>query len=186
MTAGTSWTCSSTRGTAVDPVYLQALFAQALAAEAIAAQEAGRYQDALDRYTDALRLPGGDQLRVLNGVYLANWALGRREEAEAAFARAVDHGLAQDRLAVKLLFRPGSTAFWPDPAVSGPYPMWLRQIASSAFEAPAMPVSSTASASPRIHRRQTGLMLLAAEAFGRNRSFFLQQRVNTACADNGQ
>jgi outer membrane protein OmpA-like peptidoglycan-associated protein len=132
VTAAYIRTCSSTRGTAVDPVYLQALFAQALAAEAVAAHDAGRHQEALDRYTEALRLPGGDQLRVLNGVYLANWALGRRQEAEAAFARAVDHGLAQDRLAVKLLFRPGSTAFWPDPLVSGPYPMWLRQIARRA------------------------------------------------------
>jgi outer membrane protein OmpA-like peptidoglycan-associated protein len=33
-------------------------------------------------------------------------------------------------LAVKFVFRPGSTAFWPDRAISGPYPMWLRQIAA--------------------------------------------------------
>jgi outer membrane protein OmpA-like peptidoglycan-associated protein len=31
---------------------------------------------------------------------------------------------------VKFVFRPGSTAFWPDRAVSGAYPMWLRQIAA--------------------------------------------------------
>jgi outer membrane protein OmpA-like peptidoglycan-associated protein len=30
---------------------------------------------------------------------------------------------------VRLLFRPGTTEFMRDPAVSGPYPMWLRQIA---------------------------------------------------------
>jgi hypothetical protein len=134
VTAAYIRTCSSTRGTPVDPVYLQALFAQALVADAIEAHDAGRYQVALDRYAEALRLPGGEQLRVLNGIYLGNWALGRRREAEAAFARVVDYGLAQDRLAVKLLFRPGSTAFWPDPAVSGPYPMWLRQIARRADE----------------------------------------------------
>jgi len=30
---------------------------------------------------------------------------------------------------VKFLFNPGSTDFWSDPRVSGPYAMWLRQIA---------------------------------------------------------
>ena len=30
---------------------------------------------------------------------------------------------------MKLVFRPASTLFWPDPAVSGAYPVWLRQIA---------------------------------------------------------
>ena len=42
----------------------------------------------------------------------------------------VDYGLERGRLAVKFVFRPGSTAFWPDRAISGPYPMWLRQIAA--------------------------------------------------------
>ena len=44
----------------------------------------------------------------------------------------VDYGLERGRLAVKFVFRPGSTAFWADPAISGPYPMWLRQIAAKA------------------------------------------------------
>jgi hypothetical protein len=122
-------TCSSMPGTPIDPVYLRALRAQALIADAVVAYDAGRYREALARYSDALREPGGEQLRALNGVYLSEQALGRRRTAEAAFARLVDYGLAHGRLAVKFLFRPGSTAFWPDPAVSGPYPMWLRQIA---------------------------------------------------------
>ena len=42
----------------------------------------------------------------------------------------VDYGLDRGRLAVKFVFRPDSTAFWPDPAISGPCPMWLRQIAA--------------------------------------------------------
>ncbi len=125
-------TCSSTAGTPVDPTYLQALQAQALLADAVAAYDAKRYQQALSGYDQALQLAGGEQLRALNGVYLVNWTLGRRGEAEQAFARLVDHGFRQDRLAMKLLFRPGSTAFWADPAVSGPYPMWLRQIARRA------------------------------------------------------
>ena len=41
-------------------------------------------------------------------------------------------GLSTNNLAVRLLFNPGSTEFWRDRAVSGIYPMWLRQIAGEA------------------------------------------------------
>ena len=61
---------------------------------------------------------------------MANRALGRGRDAEEAFGSVVDYGLERGRLAVKFVFRPGSAAFWPDPAISGPYPMWLRQIAT--------------------------------------------------------
>ena len=63
---------------------------------------------------------------------MANQALGRGREAEQAFGSVVDldYGLERGRLAVKFVFRPSSTAFWPDKAISGPYPMWLRQIAA--------------------------------------------------------
>lgn len=127
-------TCSSTAGSPIDPVYLRAVKAQAMIANAESAYEAGRYQEASRQFGDALQQPGGEQLRALNGAYLTEWGLGRRREAEAAFGRLVDHGLAQGQLAVKFLFRPGSTAFWADPAISGPYPMWLRQVASKADE----------------------------------------------------
>lgn len=125
-------TCSSTAGTPIDPVYLQALRAQALIVDAITLYDAGQYREALERYDSALKLPGGEQLRVLNGIYLADMALARPQEAQAAFARIVDYGLTQGRLGVKLLFRPGSTQFWPDPAVSRSYPMWIREIAQEA------------------------------------------------------
>jgi outer membrane protein OmpA-like peptidoglycan-associated protein len=35
---------------------------------------------------------------------------------------------------VRLLFRPGSTQFWPDEQISAPYPMWLQQIADTAAQ----------------------------------------------------
>jgi len=98
------------------------------------AYEAGRYREALERYAEAQRLPAGDQMRVHNGLYLAAWSLGQRREAEEAFGRVVDFGLRQGRLAVKFLYRPGSTAFIPDQAVSAPYGMWLRQIAARTDE----------------------------------------------------
>ena len=122
-------TCSSAAGTPVDPVYLEALRAQAVLADAVSAYDAGRYRQARAGYERALGLAGDRQLRAFSGHYMADRALGRRTEAERDFARLVDHGLGQGRLATKLLFRPGSTMFWPDRAVSGAYPMWLRQIA---------------------------------------------------------
>jgi tetratricopeptide (TPR) repeat protein len=125
-------TCRSVVGDAVDPRYLEGIFASALVADGIAAYEAGRPWQALAFYQRAARLPAGDQTRVHNGLYLANWAVGRRDEAEAAFAQVVDLGLRQGQLAVKLVFQPGSTAFWPDQSVSGPYPIWVRRIARGA------------------------------------------------------
>jgi outer membrane protein OmpA-like peptidoglycan-associated protein len=129
MTAAYIRTCARNPGEPMDPVYLRGLRAQAAAAEATEAYEAGRYAAALDLFRAAAEAPGGQQQRVLNGLYLTTWALGRRDAAEEAFAQLVDFGLAQDRLAVKLLFRAGTTEFVRDPGVSAPYPMWLRQIA---------------------------------------------------------
>jgi outer membrane protein OmpA-like peptidoglycan-associated protein len=63
-------------------------------------------------------------------VYLSNWKLGQRDAAAQAFGKIVDYGLTNKRLAVKFLFKPGSTSFWPDPEVSGPYGSWLEQIAT--------------------------------------------------------
>ena len=68
-------------------------------------------------------------MRVYNGLYLASWKLGRRDDATDAFGKIVDYGLTNKRLAVKFLFRPGSTDFLADRQVSGPYPLWLKQIA---------------------------------------------------------
>ena len=106
-------------------------------ADGIRAYDAGRYREALAYYTQAKALPAGDQLRVYNGIYLANAALGRKAEAEAAFGTLVGYGLEHGKLAMKLVFQPNSTRFWPDRAVTGAYPMWLRQIASHAAEQPA-------------------------------------------------
>ena len=123
-------TCAGKPGEPIDPAYLGSLLTSATVAEGIKAYEAGRYADALALYTTARVLPSGSQLRVLNGIYLAEAALGRKAQAEAAFGSVVDYGLERGKLAVKLVFRPDSTRFWPDPAVSGAYPMWLRQVAA--------------------------------------------------------
>jgi len=121
--------CGGKPGDSMDPAYLNGRSASIVVNQAIAAYEDGRYPEALSYYTLASLLPGGDQMRVWNGAYLSNVALGRQKAAEEAFGRMVDAGLAQGKLAVKFVFRPGSVQFWPDRAVSGQYPAWLRQIA---------------------------------------------------------
>jgi hypothetical protein len=119
-------------GRKADPDYLRAVATAALISEATSAYNSARYDEALKLYASAAESLEGEQLRVLNGLYLTNWKLGRASEAERAFRRIVSYGLSNNALAVKVLFRPGSTDFWPDPNVSGPYAIWMRQIAREA------------------------------------------------------
>lgn len=116
-------------GSEIDRTYLASFGSQAVLASAIRSHEAGRYEDALAAYALASRLPGGDQLRARNGIYLANQRLGRTAEANEAFANLVDYGLERGRLAVRFVFEPASTEFLRDRQVTGEYPIWLRQIA---------------------------------------------------------
>jgi len=127
-------TCGGNPGEPVDPTYLNGVKANAATAEGIQAYENGRPLEALVALTAAEHLAGGDQIRVHNGLYLTNLALGRTDVAEAEFGRMIDAGLDQGKLAVKLVFKPASVQFWPERAISGPYPMWLRQIAAHAAE----------------------------------------------------
>jgi len=124
-------TCQGTRaGDPINPNYWDKIVAAALINEAFQAYESGRYQEALDLYRGVARTPQGDQLRVHNGIYLSAWNLGRKAEAEEAFGRIVDYGLANKRLAVKFLFRPGSTVFIDKQELAESYRIWLRQIAT--------------------------------------------------------
>jgi outer membrane protein OmpA-like peptidoglycan-associated protein len=125
-------TAQTAPGQPADAYYLERLAASALINDGNSAYNASQYQDALGLYRNALSTPAGEQLRALNGVYLASWKLGRTAEAEQAFGRVVAFGLSQRNLGVKFLFNPGSTEFWSDPKVSGPYALWLRQIARQA------------------------------------------------------
>ena len=122
-------TAEMSPGHKADAGYLGHVVTSALISSATTAYNEERYEEALDLYTRASASPGGDQLRVFSGLYLTNWQLGRADEAEKAFGRIVASGVANNNLGVKILFRPGTTDFWPDPKVSGPYAVWLRQIA---------------------------------------------------------
>ena len=126
-------TCQGTKlGDAIDPSYVERLTASALINDGILKYEAQHFRESLAFYRAARSLPGGDQLRVRIGTYLASSKLGRREDMVEAFGDLVDSGLKSDQLMVKLLFRPGTTQFVENPQVAEPYPMWLSQIATRA------------------------------------------------------
>ena len=122
-------TATTPPGQKADAVYLQRIAAATVINDATLLYNAGRYREALAEYRSALATPAGDQIRALNGIYLANVKLGQTAEAEEAFGRLVAYGIAYNNLGVKFLFNPGSTDFWSDPKVTGAYAMWLRQIA---------------------------------------------------------
>ena len=122
-------TSTTPPGRRADTYYLERIAAATLIQEATVLYNEERYPEALGQYRSALATPQGEQMRVLNGLYLTNAKLGRTVEAEQAFGRVVAFGIAYQQLGVKFLFNPGSTEFWSDPKVSGAYPMWLRQIA---------------------------------------------------------
>jgi outer membrane protein OmpA-like peptidoglycan-associated protein len=136
-TEGYITTCQGTKvGDPIAPGYLDGILTASLISDAIEAYDAGRYEEALDLYRAAVQTRAGDQLRAYNGIYLANLKLGLRDDAAMAFSDIVDYGLRNNRLAVKFLFRPGSTAFLSDSQVSGDYDRWLDAIATRAARSP--------------------------------------------------
>jgi formylglycine-generating enzyme required for sulfatase activity/outer membrane protein OmpA-like peptidoglycan-associated protein len=122
-------TCQATKvGDQIDQTYADRIVVASLVSDAIEAYNGKRYKDAVDLYTSALRTPGGDQLRVHNGLYLANWRLKRTADATEAFGKLVDYGLKSSKIAVNFLFVPNSTIFFTPKDTVDPYQMWLKVI----------------------------------------------------------
>jgi outer membrane protein OmpA-like peptidoglycan-associated protein len=128
-------TTATPPGQRADPYYLERIAVAPVIKEATTHYNAERYQDALVQYSAAGVTPSGEQLRVLNGIYLSSAKLGRTAEAEQAFGKIVAYGIANQQLEVKFLFNPGGTVFWSEAKISGPYPMWLREIARASADA---------------------------------------------------
>jgi outer membrane protein OmpA-like peptidoglycan-associated protein len=118
-------------GDPISPAYADSLVTSSVVSDAIEAYDGGRYAEALELYRTARTTPAGYQLRVLNGLYIANWKLGRKGPAATSFGEAVDYGLAHSRLGVKILFRPGSISLDSSPD-EHPYGMWISKIAEGA------------------------------------------------------
>ena len=166
-------TCQGTKaGDPINPVYWDRIMQAALINDATQAYEEGNYEVSLDLFRAVLRQPGGDQLRVYNGLYQAAFKLGRKPEAAEAFARIVDFGLANNQLGIKFTFRPGSTLFPPDPKVSGDYHMWIGQIAQRAAQRSAcLEIAG--------HSSKTGPEPLN-ERLSLARAQYVKQRIDTA------
>jgi outer membrane protein OmpA-like peptidoglycan-associated protein len=122
-------TCQASKiGDPINKTYLDGIITAATVGEAIAAYNAGRYAHALQLYNDAAQAPAGDQLRVFNGIYLSSLKLHRRDVTQK-FDRLLDYGYRKNRLALKILFGPGTASFNYREKFSSQYPIWLRQIA---------------------------------------------------------
>ena len=103
--------------------------ARLLLAEGGRLEAQGRCRDALQHYQPAALQPGSTQGQALAAVYRCQWQLQQPQAAQATFGRFIAHELAQSRLPLKLLFQPGQSRYLADTRVSGPYGMWLRQLA---------------------------------------------------------
>ena len=121
-------TAQTATGMAADKVYLERLPVSALISDAAKLYESGDYIEAIRYYEAAAARPDQRQMRALVGIYLINVQLGRTDAAATTFGRVVALGLATNNLAVKFLFKPGTTDFVSDTRVSGPYAMWLKQL----------------------------------------------------------
>jgi outer membrane protein OmpA-like peptidoglycan-associated protein len=128
-------TCQGTKaGDVIKPAYLQRIASSAILSDAIRAYEFDNYQKSFDLYKKAAAEGGGEQLRILNGLYLNSVKLNRKKDAEEAFAKLVDYGVKAEKLSVKLLFKPGAGQFVANTKQTNAYPMWLRQIAKRSNE----------------------------------------------------
>ncbi|MBV8209116.1 MAG: caspase family protein [Burkholderiaceae bacterium] len=122
----------ATAGAPIDPAYRDGLAVSALVSPAIGAYEAGRPREALEAFAKARRQAVQPQLRIESGLYLAATRLDRVGDAQQAFARIVDLGLARGRLGVRFQFRPGATQFLDDAPASSGYGLWLGLVAQRA------------------------------------------------------
>jgi outer membrane protein OmpA-like peptidoglycan-associated protein len=128
-------TCQASKvGDPINKTYLDGIITAATVGGAIAAYDAGRYADALQLYTDAAQAPAGDQLRVYNGIYLSSLKLHQRDLSQK-FDRLLDYGYRKNRLALKILFSPGTASFDYQEKFSSQYPFWLKQIARKQSQA---------------------------------------------------
>ena len=131
-TEGYIASCQASKiGDPLQSSYIGGMSAAVFVTEAITAYDHGRYREAFDLFAHTLNTAAGNQLLIYNGLYLAHLRLGRHAAANEVFSKVVDYGLTHKRLAVKFLFKPGTTAYWADRQSSGSYSAWLKQIARS-------------------------------------------------------
>ena len=124
-------------GDPADPEYLARLPAAAVINEAILAYDDGKVPVANRLYKEAQPIADPGDLRVLNGLYITNWQLGKKDEARDAFGKLVSSGLELKRLPMKLLFQPGRSTFITSGDLPAQYSIWIASLAEQAGRTPA-------------------------------------------------
>jgi len=119
----------SSPGESVDPAYLLRLPAAAIVAEAQAAFAENKMAEAYRLFREAQPVADPDDLRILNGLYLAGWRLGKKKEATETFGRIVGIGLDRKSLPIKIFFNPGQTTLLASADLQAQYAVWLREVA---------------------------------------------------------
>ena len=119
----------SSPGESVDPAYLLRLPAAAIVAEAQAAFAENKLAEAYRLFREAQLVADPDDLRILNGLYLAGWRTGKKKEATETFGRIVGIGLDSKKLPIKIFFNPGQTTLLASADLQAQYALWLREVA---------------------------------------------------------
>lgn len=119
-------------GDPADPEYLARLPAAAVINEAILAYDDGKVPVANRLYKEAQPIADPGDLRVLNGLYITNWQLGKKDEARDAFGKLVVSGLELKKLPMKLLFQPGRSTFITSGDLPAQYQIWIASLAQQA------------------------------------------------------
>jgi outer membrane protein OmpA-like peptidoglycan-associated protein len=130
-----SATARALPGTQADPLYLNQLTTGAILNEAESAYNAGNPAEAARLFEIAVNREDGRTLRTYTGLYLANTRLDHKPESEEAFSGLVREGFASNQLSIRFLFKVNSTEFVEDPLHGPQYPMWLRQLARTFWNA---------------------------------------------------
>jgi outer membrane protein OmpA-like peptidoglycan-associated protein len=119
----------SSPGDTVDPGYLLRLPAAALINEAQIAFADNKPADAYRLFHEAEPVADPDDLRILNGLYLASWRTGKKKEAADNFGKIVSAGLDAKKLPIKIFFNPGATTMLRSGDLQAQYAVWLREVA---------------------------------------------------------
>ena len=118
----------SSAGDTVDPGYLLSLPAAAIINEATAAFADSKPAEAYRLFHEAQPVADPDDLRLLNGLYLASWRTGKKKEAADTFNKIVGIGLDAKRLPIKMFFNPGATSLLTSADLRAQYTMWLHEV----------------------------------------------------------
>jgi outer membrane protein OmpA-like peptidoglycan-associated protein len=101
---------------------------ESLLQDAIASYEDGRYAEALQQFTQLLKLDP-ENLSALSGKYQSLHAIGDASQADAALAMLMDTAVRQGVVSVRFLFGVRSVEFRDDLDIARQYLVWLRHLA---------------------------------------------------------